>query len=79
MVALPQDSMRYRLVALGMSLALLMLLGQWRHASDLTVLQMNLCNSGWAGCYTGRSLAEAASVIARSRSGRGHAQRDLPR
>ena len=63
MVALPQDSMRCRLVALGMSLALLLLLGQWRHPSDLTVLQMNLCNSGWAGCYTGRSLAEAASVI----------------
>jgi hypothetical protein len=46
-----------------MSLALLTLLGQWRHASNLVVLQMNLCNSGWAGCYTGRSLAEAASVI----------------
>jgi hypothetical protein len=29
----------------------------------LRVLQMNLCNSGEAGCYTGRSVAEAAAVI----------------
>jgi hypothetical protein len=27
------------------------------------VLQMNLCNSGKAGCYTGRAVAEAAAVI----------------
>jgi endonuclease/exonuclease/phosphatase family metal-dependent hydrolase len=27
------------------------------------VLQMNLCNSGIAGCYTGRSVAQAAAVI----------------
>lgn len=27
------------------------------------VLQMNLCDSGAAGCYTGRSVAEAAAVI----------------
>jgi endonuclease/exonuclease/phosphatase family metal-dependent hydrolase len=27
------------------------------------VLQMNLCNSGLAGCYTGRSVTEAAAVI----------------
>jgi hypothetical protein len=27
------------------------------------VLQMNLCDSGIAGCYTGRSVAEAATVI----------------
>lgn len=27
------------------------------------VLQMNLCDSGIAGCYTGRSVAEAAAVI----------------
>jgi endonuclease/exonuclease/phosphatase family metal-dependent hydrolase len=27
------------------------------------VLQMNLCNSGIAGCYTGRSVNEAAAVI----------------
>lgn len=27
------------------------------------VLQMNLCNSGVAGCYTGRSVGEAAAVI----------------
>jgi endonuclease/exonuclease/phosphatase family metal-dependent hydrolase len=29
----------------------------------LRVLQMNLCNSGIAGCYTGRSVAAAAEVI----------------
>ncbi|MFG1869658.1 hypothetical protein [Micromonospora arborensis] len=29
----------------------------------LRVLQMNLCNSGRAGCYTGRSLTRAAEVI----------------
>jgi endonuclease/exonuclease/phosphatase family metal-dependent hydrolase len=29
----------------------------------LRVLQMNLCNSGIAGCYTGRSVAQAAAVI----------------
>jgi endonuclease/exonuclease/phosphatase family metal-dependent hydrolase len=27
------------------------------------ILQMNLCNSGLAGCYTGRSVARAAAVI----------------
>jgi hypothetical protein len=27
------------------------------------VLQLNLCNSGIAACYTGRSVAEAATVI----------------
>jgi endonuclease/exonuclease/phosphatase family metal-dependent hydrolase len=30
---------------------------------SLRVLQMNLCDSGIAGCYTGRSVAEAAAVI----------------
>jgi endonuclease/exonuclease/phosphatase family protein len=29
----------------------------------LRVLQMNLCNSGKAGCYTGEAVAEAAAVI----------------
>jgi endonuclease/exonuclease/phosphatase family metal-dependent hydrolase len=29
----------------------------------LRVLQMNLCDSGIAGCYTGRSVSEAAAVI----------------
>jgi endonuclease/exonuclease/phosphatase family metal-dependent hydrolase len=29
----------------------------------MTVLQMNLCNSGAAGCFTGRAVARAASVI----------------
>lgn len=32
------------------------------HAT-LRVLQMNLCNSGIAGCYTGRSVARAAEII----------------
>ncbi|MEK8105191.1 hypothetical protein NKG94_08375 [Micromonospora sp. M12] len=27
------------------------------------MLQMNLCNSGRAGCYTGRAMAEATEVI----------------
>ncbi|MEH0934693.1 endonuclease/exonuclease/phosphatase family protein [Micromonospora psammae] len=32
-------------------------------STPLRVLQMNLCNSGLAGCYTGRSVPEAARVI----------------
>ncbi|MEW2383493.1 endonuclease/exonuclease/phosphatase family protein [Micromonospora sp. NPDC047707] len=32
-------------------------------ATSVRVLQMNLCNSGMAGCYTGRSVAEASRVI----------------
>ena len=32
-------------------------------AKPLRVLQMNLCDSGIARCYTGRSVAEAADVI----------------
>jgi hypothetical protein len=32
-------------------------------APGLRVLQMNLCDSGFAGCYTGRSVREAAAVI----------------
>jgi endonuclease/exonuclease/phosphatase family metal-dependent hydrolase len=31
--------------------------------AQLRVLQLNLCNSGIAGCYTGRSVAQAATVI----------------
>jgi endonuclease/exonuclease/phosphatase family metal-dependent hydrolase len=31
--------------------------------AEVRVLQMNLCNSGFAGCYTGRSVAAAAAVI----------------
>ena len=27
------------------------------------MLQLNLCNSGRAGCYTGRAMARAAEVI----------------
>src|SRR5215475_8796279 len=35
------------------------------HASSglLRLLQMNLCNSGDAGCHTGRAVTEAATVI----------------
>src|SRR5262249_22945555 len=29
----------------------------------LRVLHMNLCNSGYAACYTGRSVTQAAAVI----------------
>jgi endonuclease/exonuclease/phosphatase family metal-dependent hydrolase len=32
-------------------------------AAPVRVLQLNLCNSGIAACYTGRSTAEAAAVI----------------
>jgi endonuclease/exonuclease/phosphatase family metal-dependent hydrolase len=32
-------------------------------STRVRVLQLNLCNSGIAGCYTGRSIAEAATVI----------------
>src|SRR6476620_9457895 len=32
-------------------------------ADRVRVLQMNLCNSGLAGCYTGRSVSRAAAVI----------------
>ncbi len=31
--------------------------------ASVRVLQMNLCNSGLAGCYTGRSVATAVAVI----------------
>src|SRR5262245_25680133 len=32
-------------------------------AEPVRVLQLNLCGSGIAACYTGRSTAEAAAVI----------------
>ncbi|MFE9182285.1 endonuclease/exonuclease/phosphatase family protein [Micromonospora haikouensis] len=32
-------------------------------STTLTVLQLNLCNSGRAGCYTGRAVPRAAEVI----------------
>ncbi len=35
--------------------------------SPVRVLQLNLCNSGIAGCHTGRSTAEAAAVIGAER------------
>ncbi|MBA3905083.1 MAG: endonuclease/exonuclease/phosphatase family protein [Pseudonocardiales bacterium] len=31
--------------------------------TQVRVLQMNLCNSGFAGCYTGRSVITGAAVI----------------
>lgn len=34
---------------------------------QVDVVQMNLCNSGIAGCYTGRSVAAAAEVIREQR------------
>jgi endonuclease/exonuclease/phosphatase family metal-dependent hydrolase len=37
--------------------------GTAANAAPVRVLQLNLCNSGIAGCYTGRSVAEAAAVI----------------
>jgi len=36
-------------------------------STTLQVLQMNLCDSGIAGCYTGRSVAQAAAVIRSAR------------
>jgi hypothetical protein len=32
-------------------------------ATQVKVLQLNICNSGVAGCYTGRALAKAVSVV----------------
>jgi hypothetical protein len=65
-----------RLVAVGCCLVWAMALmagassaGDATHPSSdiartsLRVLQMNLCDSGIAGCYTGRSVVEAAAVI----------------
>jgi hypothetical protein len=37
--------------------------GDGGSAQPVRVLQMNLCNSGEAGCYTGRALAAAVEVI----------------
>jgi endonuclease/exonuclease/phosphatase family metal-dependent hydrolase len=36
-------------------------------AASVRVLQLNLCNSGIAACFTGRSTARAAAVIAAER------------
>jgi endonuclease/exonuclease/phosphatase family metal-dependent hydrolase len=41
--------------------------GDGPSGAAVRVLQMNLCNSGIARCYTGRSVAEAAAVIAAER------------
>jgi endonuclease/exonuclease/phosphatase family metal-dependent hydrolase len=57
------------LVGAGALMAAASTLGDGTHAaSDTTrasvrVLQLNLCDSGIAGCYTGRSVAQAAAVI----------------
>lgn len=37
--------------------------GPGAHADTVRVLQLNLCNSGDAACYTGHAVAEAAAVI----------------
>ena len=61
-------------MALGCCLAVAVVAGSssagdgTRRSGDVTrmslrILQMNLCDSGIAGCYTGRSVAEAAAVI----------------
>jgi len=34
-----------------------------RHGPAVSVLQMNLCDSGFAGCFTGRAVEVAAAVI----------------
>ncbi|WP_240944276.1 endonuclease/exonuclease/phosphatase family protein [Micromonospora thermarum] len=38
-------------------------------STRIRVLQMNLCNSGMAGCYTGRSVTEASTVIRTEKPG----------
>jgi endonuclease/exonuclease/phosphatase family metal-dependent hydrolase len=38
-------------------------IGSAAAGTRVRVLQMNLCNSGIASCYTGRAVAEAAAVI----------------
>ena len=58
--------MGYRRIAAG--LAIVLACGTLASAAPpaaatFTVLQLNLCNSGIAACYTGRSTAEAAAVI----------------
>ena len=50
--------------------------------STYTLMQMNLCLSGFAGCY-GKvaypaGVEEAVARIRDARPGRGDAQRDLP-
>jgi hypothetical protein len=54
-------------VCLGLTAGLMTTSGAKTAASaapkPLRVLQMNLCDSGIARCYTGRSVAEAAGVI----------------
>ncbi|NUT31559.1 MAG: endonuclease/exonuclease/phosphatase family protein [Hamadaea sp.] len=36
-------------------------------SADLTVLQLNLCNSGMSACYTGRAVAFAEDLVTRHR------------
>jgi endonuclease/exonuclease/phosphatase (EEP) superfamily protein YafD len=51
------------LAVCGALLALLTMAAAAPSRADVRVLQMNLCNSGLAGCYTGRAVDIAAAVI----------------
>ncbi|MEV0720827.1 endonuclease/exonuclease/phosphatase family protein [Asanoa sp. NPDC050611] len=54
------------LTAFGITVSLVLAVVDVSHARGprlLDMLQMNLCNSGWAGCYTGRSVGTAAALI----------------
>jgi hypothetical protein len=51
------------LTAFGITASLVLAVVDVRHARLLDLVQLNLCNSGWAGCYTGRSVAAAAALI----------------
>jgi hypothetical protein len=55
--------MKVRLLLVVAGLLCAALAGEPVREAPLRVLQMNLCNSGMAGCYTGRSVAEAAALI----------------
>lgn len=51
------------LAVCGALLALLTMAAASPERAEVRVLQMNLCNSGLAGCYTGRAVAVAAAVM----------------
>ena len=51
------------LAVCGALLGLLTVAAAAPGSAEVRVLQMNLCNSGLAGCYTGRSVAVAAAVM----------------
>ncbi|MCE7002929.1 endonuclease/exonuclease/phosphatase family protein [Kibdelosporangium philippinense] len=50
-------------VVLAVVLALVGMAPVATAATQVKVLQLNICNSGVAGCYTGRALSKAVSVI----------------